>query len=125
MSAWVHKGLPRVLSSQWRRIEVREDGASYMYQRPGVGHPLSVIVSGAVELDGKRWLHVSCAYASRLPSWEDLRMVKDLFIGPDRAAYQVLPPTAKHVNIHSYCLHLWSCVDGDPLPDFTQGGDSI
>lgn len=40
-------------------------------------------------------------------------------------ALQVLPPRAKHVNIHPFCLHLWCCLDGDVTPDFTQGSGSL
>jgi len=88
------------------------DGAAY---RRADG--LAVIASGAVEQDGRRWLHVSCSRATQLPSWQDLRDVKELFCGPERAA--------KHVNIHPHCLHLWCCLEGDVLPDFTQGGNTI
>jgi hypothetical protein len=27
----------------------------------------------------------------------------------------------RSVNIHPNCLHLFVCVDNDPLPDFTRG----
>lgn len=29
---------------------------------------------------------------------------------------------SRHVNKHPYCLHLWRCLDGDVVPDFTRGG---
>lgn len=116
---WVGKFLPRVLPSGWRVIP-GGDGAKYV--RPD---GLSIIVSGSFELDGKRWLHVSCARADRLPSWEDLRAVKDQFIGKDKLAVQVLPPQEKYISIHAYCLHLWHCLDVDPVPDFARGGSSI
>jgi hypothetical protein len=57
-----------------------------------------------------------------MPSWEDCRLVKDTFIGRDRRALQILPPASEYVNIHPYCLHLWSCLDGAGLPDFRHGG---
>lgn len=83
---------------------------------------LMVIVSGHLEADGKRWVHVSFSRPHKLPSWEDIRRVKDTFIGPERLAIQVFPPEAQYVNIHQTCLHLWHCVDGDPCPDFRHGG---
>ena len=58
--------------------------------------------------DGSKYLHISCSFQDRLPSWEDLRTVKDLFICEDREAFQVLPKTADYVNLHPYCLHLWA-----------------
>ena len=112
--------LPRVLPASYQQMDRTVDGVAYV-RRDG----LSVIVSVARELDGKRWLHVSCARAKQLPSWQDLRDLKDLFIGAERTALQVLPPANKHVNIHPFCLHLFSCLDGDVTPDFTGGGDTI
>lgn len=117
---WVRELLPRVLPSKWRVLEVAGDGAKFV---SWMGQ--TVIISGATELDGRRWLHVSTARPERLPTWDELVEVKETFIGRDRHAVQVLPPRAKHVNIHPHCLHLWHCVDGEPLPDFTRGGPTL
>ncbi len=92
----------------------------YVYRH--VAAPLTVICSARPEADGKRWMHVSCSRPSRLPSWDDLRLVKDTFIGRERKALQVLPPQSEYVNCHPYVLHLWACLDGDPLPDFRRNG---
>lgn len=109
-----------VLPARWQCIKVLEDGAAFLHTSG-----ISVIASVSTEHDGKRWLHVSCAYHNRLPSWDDLRMVKDVFIGKHRKAIQVIPSAEEHININPNCLHLWCCLDGDPLPDFARGGDSI
>lgn len=68
------------------------------------------------------WIHVSFSRRERIPSWQDVRHVKDHFIGRSRKAVIVLPPEDEYVNDHPYCLHLWSRVDGDPLPDFRKRG---
>ena len=85
-----------------------------------------VLVSAAQYGDGKRWLHLSVSRKNgQLPSWELLSALKDLFIGEERTAYQVLPPRHKHVNM-APVLHLWCCMDHDAyLPDFTAGGETI
>ena len=83
---------------------------------------LYVIISESVEADEKRWLHVSCSRRTRLPSWADLRRVKDAFCGKERKAIQVFAPASEWVNIHSFALHLWCCLDGDVLPDFRKDG---
>lgn len=88
----------------------------------GSAQGLLVICSGNVERDGKRWLHVSMSRRSRLPSYEDMCLVKDTFVGRERLAVQVFARTADHVNHMPYCLHLWSCLDGDPVPDFRHLG---
>lgn len=117
---WVRERLPRVLPSKWRLGAVAGDGASFVaWDRQ------TVIVSGAVEQDGKRWLHVSTARPDRLPSYDDMVTVKEMFIGREAHAISVMPPRAEHVNIHVHCLHLWHCLDGSPLPDFTRGGRTI
>ena len=111
--------LPRVLPAGWRVLETRADGVKY--QRDG----LRAIVSVAMELDGRAWMHLSVSRGMRLPSWEELRDAKDLFIG-DRYAYQVFPTRADYVNINPYVLHLWAPLEGElPLPDFTHGKKSI
>jgi hypothetical protein len=94
------------------------DGLAYQH----IAMPLRVICSAQLERDNRRWMHVSCSRPNRLPSWEELRLVKDTFIGRDRKALQVLPPQAEYVNIHPHVLHLWSCLDGDGLPDFRWFG---
>lgn len=114
-----HDELPRVLPPTWKLVDVVQDGAAYMH-RGG----LKVIASVATH-GGARWLHVSCSRRSRLPTWDDLRMVKNLFVGRHRKAIQVFPAETEHVNIHPYCLHLWCCLDVDPLPDFRGGTGMI
>ena len=111
---------PVVLPADWRELERRADGAAYLSS-----DRLRVICSVAREADGKRWLHVSLSRAHKVPFWADVRRVKDLFIGPDRKAIQVLPRAAEYVNIHPHTLHLFCCLEGDTLPDFTHGTGSL
>lgn len=112
---WMRAYKPDPLPRGWRLERDGLDGGLY-YHESG----LVVILSGAREMDGKRWLHVSCSRSSRLPSWEDMRLMKDTFIGPDRYAVQVLPPRDRYVNIGAFVLHLFSPVDGPwPLPEFS------
>lgn len=76
------------------------------YRNKGQG--LVVMTSIATKNDGSKCLHVSLSRKSRLPSWDDVKRVKDAFIGEDKEAYHVLPKKADYINIHPYCLHLWS-----------------
>jgi hypothetical protein len=121
--------LPTVLPSAWREVPTpaAQVGVTRAYHRAYHKHDsVSVLLSCAQQLDGKAWLHVSVARRNRLPpSWELMVEVKDLFIGPDRTALQVMPPRAKWVNIHPGCLHLWHCLDAEVVPDFTAGGETI
>lgn len=83
---------------------------------------LGVICTARVERDGRRWMHVSCSRRDRLPDWEDLKLVKRVFIGAERLAVQVLPREADYVNINARVMHLWSCLEADPVPDFRVEG---
>ena len=84
-----------------------------------------VTITCSRELDGKKWLHLSCSYRDRVPSYYDLCDVKRIFLGDDGLAYLLFPPKSEHVNIHPNCLHLWSCLDGRVTPDFTHGVGTI
>ncbi len=109
------------MNNKWVEIERRIDGSAWFNKALG----LYVIESCATEKDGKKWYHVSLSRKSRLPSYEDMKLVKDHFIGKQNQAIQVFAPESEHVNIHPYCLHLWHCLEGSPLPDFTNGSGSI
>jgi hypothetical protein len=116
---WVSEYLPLVLPAHWKRRESTMNGATYQ----SVGGQ-RVILSGDREEDGHRWLHLSTSFPDRLPTWEELRDTKDLFLG-NRTALQVLPKKEKYVNVHPYVLHLWVCLDEDVVPDFTRGAGTI
>lgn len=109
---------PSVLPAAWRSIE----------PPPGIGGESvaawmradGLAVIGAIEHHemGGRWIHVSLSRRNRLPSWADVRDVKDLFVGRDRTAVQVLPREELYVNEHPHCFHLWSCLDSPQMvPD--------
>ena len=66
------------------------------------------------------WIHLSASHRDRIPSWDELREAKELFIGKDRKAIQVLPTEENYYNHHPFTLHLWSCLGNDQLPEFTE-----
>jgi len=113
---------PLVLPATWREVHDGRFDARYQAIYMHTRAPLTVMVTAKRERDERRWLHVSVSHTSRLPDWKDLREVKDIFIGRERRALQVLPPESEYVNIHPRVLHLWCCLDGDGLPDFRVGG---
>jgi len=86
---------------------------------------LRVLTSVAMESDCQFWLHVSCSRTNQLPSYDDLKRVKAVFIGDDRKAIEVHPPRREHVNINPFVRHLWCCLTDNPFPDFTKGGGTI
>lgn len=100
--------------SFWK--EMKHDLFPSDFMRSWFHNGLYVIASVAM-IDGREWLHVSFSRKSHAPSYEDIRMVRDHFIGEERKSVMVFPSKEHYVNIHSYCLHLWSSSDVG-LPDF-------
>lgn len=99
----------------WKVERVGNDGMGFVNK----GQKLFLIISIAKEADGKIWAHMSLSGKTKLPSWGQLSAAKRLFLGDDSKAIQIVPESLKHVNIHPYCLHLFVCLEGDPLPEFS------
>lgn len=119
--SWVEEYLPLVLPAGWTVHQRHPLGGLWATHYAG----LKIIMSGSREDDGKRWIHLSCSRQKRIPNWDDLKLVKEIFLGPDRWAIQLLPRRENYVNINPFVLHLWHCADGLALPDFTGGTGSI
>lgn len=118
MSEW---SAPVVLPPAWRMTDRTEDGAAY--RRKG---GLVVVISCDKEEDGRMWVHFSMSHKTRVPTWEELRDAKEIFLG-DRYAYLVFPPKRFYVNICERALHLFACLEGEGkrLPEFTRGTGSL
>ena len=112
---------PKIIPVGWQKWEQNADGYKYVHQVLG----RSVIISWALESDGKMWIHFSMACRERVPSWDEFRDAKEIFLGVESKAIQVIPPRSEYVNINPRVLHLFVCVGGDPLPDFTRGGGTL
>ena len=68
------------------------------------------VVAGNNE-DG--WEHVSIElYARRLPTWEEMCYVKDLFWDDEEEVVQIHPKKSQYVDM-TEALHLWRPVGGD------------
>jgi len=109
--------LPRVLPSGWRYHPDADD--MLYHDKRGI----LVILNVMQYPDCKPWIHLSLSRRDKkIPTWEDLREVKDLFIGRQRKAIFVLPPEDQYVNLHPGVLHLYCCLGKDPIPDFRYKG---
>lgn len=117
---WVNAALPAAVPEGFRLVAAGADGVALV----AWGY-LRVIVSGAVEGDGRRWLHLSASTPARVPHWDELVGLKEALLGAESNAVMLIPPRSRWVNIHPHCLHAWVCLDGDGLPDFTGGRGTI
>ena len=78
----------------------------------------TTIIATRARHHGDEWLHASVAHPDRMPTWQEMRWLKEAVFG-ERFAYMVFPPSSTFVNIHDYALHLWGRDDGAPaIPDF-------
>lgn len=66
---------------------------------------LKVMVSAGDEQNG--WDHVSISLANRCPNWEEMEFIKHMFFADDEWAMQLHAPSADHISVHPYCLHIW------------------
>ena len=113
----------RILQAGWVVYIVGMDGVKWVHQES----QKQVITTVETHPDNKHWLHVSLSKWNGqivapqfiMPNWDDLKDLKSTFIGPNRKAVMVFPEESRYVNIHPYCLHLYCCLDGDPLPEFS------
>lgn len=53
------------------------------------------------------WEHVSVSATHRIPNWEEMCWVKELFWEPEDVVVQYHPAKSQYVNYHSFVLHLW------------------
>ena len=53
------------------------------------------------------WDHVSVSRHDRVPNWDEMCQIKDLFFEEDETVMQLHPPKKDYVNNCSNCLHLW------------------
>ena len=83
---------------------------------------LLVLADVAIKDDDRLWYHVSFSRSKSIPSYEDCAFIKQTFFGAQRWAIQVFPAQKNHVSFHPNCLHLWHCLEGNPLPEFSKNG---
>jgi hypothetical protein len=114
------KVFPSVIPWGWRKLDFAKDACAWRHT-----DGLCVIGTVSIELDGHVWAHLSASRPTRLPSWEDMVAVKEIFLGPEQKAVNVIPPRKEYVNLNRCVHHLFACLTGNPLPDFTHGTGSL
>lgn len=74
-----------------------------IFEVPFKGRLFTVLAS-----DGGGWDHVSVSLPDRCPTWDEMCYFKNLFFETCEWVLQYHPASTRYVNIHSFCLHLWS-----------------
>lgn len=110
--------LPMVIPAGWEHCPSLQIGP--LFAEVAMRHDgLKILASRDVDGD-VHWLHISVSHPRRYPTWEELRFVKDTFIGKDKEAVQIFPREQDYVNVHKNCFHLWHCLTGDTVPGNPQ-----
>lgn len=67
--------------------------------------------------DGWGWEHVSVSLPSRVPTWDEMCYIKELFWDDENWVVQYHPAKSEYVNCHPYVLHLWHPLEQElPTP---------
>lgn len=74
---------------------------------------------------GGGWDHVSVAplRSYKVPTWDMMCKIKQIFFKPSEAVIQIHPPEDQYVNNKVNCLHLWRANDKEMVlpPSFMVG----
>ena len=57
------------------------------------------------------WEHVSINGVNRMPTWDEMCQIKDMFFTEDECCVQYHPPKSEYVNNIPYCLHIWKPIE--------------
>lgn len=69
----------------------------------------SVVWNGSE--DGYEHVSVSPTHKFRVPTWDDMCVLKDIFFEDEEEAYQIHPKKSEYINLSQNCLHLWKPKD--------------
>lgn len=117
-AGWNEHPLPKMVS----KLPHVQNSKMFVY-RDGL-----TVLASLEKYGNETWYHVSFSYADKLPPWATLKAVKNIFIGIDKLAIQVLPRedvADQYTNFMPFCLHLWRRMDGDTLPTIAPKDISI
>jgi len=60
---------------------------------------------------GGGWEHVSIDGKKRMPTWDEMCDLKDMFWEEDECCIQYHPAKSEYVNNLPYCLHIWKPIE--------------
>ena len=113
MSDWTFLNRHRLRQGRLASDKTYGFNGAFAFAVPGEARLVCVIAS-----DGLCWQHVSVSFGAhnhKIPSWEIMCRVKDLFWEPEDWVVQFHPAKSQSVNFHPGCLHLWRPL-AQPLP---------
>ena len=58
------------------------------------------------------WEHLGVSFKNKIPSWECMQEMKELFFTDDEECFQIHPKADNYVNNNEYTLHIWRPIEG-------------
>lgn len=58
------------------------------------------------------WEHLGVSFKNKIPSWECMQEMKEMFFNDDEECFQLHPKADNYVNNNEYTLHIWRPVEG-------------
>lgn len=53
------------------------------------------------------WEHLCVSFKNKIPSWEVMNEMKEMFFEDNEDAFQYHPVKDNYINNNEYCLHIW------------------
>jgi hypothetical protein len=79
--------------------------------------PMSRLRFKIIASNGQGWEHVSVSTIERVPRWDEMQTIKEMFFHDDEVVMQLHPAKENYINNHPHCLHLWRPIDVQiPIP---------
>lgn len=58
------------------------------------------------------WEHLSVSHKNKIPSWECMNEMKEMFFKDDEECFQMHPKKDNYINNNEYTLHIWRPTEG-------------
>lgn len=114
---WSKLEMCRVRSGEFRSQTGNHFGAFVVSPKGKEMIGLRCIVDDGTDPYCPGWEHVSVSLQDRIPSWDEMEFIKQLFWDDEETVIQFHPKLSEYKNQHPYVLHLWRQVGiNHPLP---------
>ena len=97
-----------------KRFQIKGSRVNQIYPLTEHSGAFRGYIASVDEGGGEAWEHVSVCrpHSDKLPTWEEMCAIKDMFFEPEEECVQFHPKKSSYVNIAQNCLHIWRPVDG-------------
>lgn len=104
---WVKEFVSLVLPADWKQVDVGKTAVPYTNEYRHVRQPLGVVIGGQKMQLGDYYIHLQAAREDRPITLAEATDIKDIFLGADMVAYQILLPRQVQTRLGPNSIHLW------------------